>query len=74
MVSLVELSEVTEEGVLFRSPYDGKEILLTPEQSISIQNSLGTSAAFFTCFTSRHAVTSLCLRCGENPEQEPSRN
>lgn len=45
MVSLVELSEVTEEGVLFRSPYDGKEILLTPEQSIGIQNSLGTSSA-----------------------------
>ncbi|XP_066529892.1 queuine tRNA-ribosyltransferase catalytic subunit 1 [Hoplias malabaricus] len=42
MVSLVELSEVTEEGVTFRSPYDGKEILLTPEQSISIQNSLGS--------------------------------
>ncbi|KAF5903637.1 queuine tRNA-ribosyltransferase catalytic subunit 1, partial [Clarias magur] len=42
MVSLVELSEVTEEGVLFRSPYDGKEILLTPEQSVAIQNSLGS--------------------------------
>ncbi|KAA0705239.1 Queuine tRNA-ribosyltransferase catalytic subunit 1 [Triplophysa tibetana] len=42
MVSLVELSEVTEEGVTFRSPYDGKEILLTPEQSITIQNSLGS--------------------------------
>lgn len=42
MVSLVELSEVTEEGVTFRSPYDGKEILLTPEQSIAIQNSLGS--------------------------------
>lgn len=41
MVSLVELSEVTEEGVKFRSPYDGKEILLTPEESIAIQNSLG---------------------------------
>lgn len=41
MVSLVELSEVTEEGVKFKSPYDGKEILLTPEKSISIQNSLG---------------------------------
>lgn len=41
MVSLVELSEVTEEGVKFRSPYDCKEILLSPEKSISIQNSLG---------------------------------
>lgn len=41
MVSLVELSEVTEEGVKFKSPYDGKEILLSPEKSIGIQNSLG---------------------------------
>lgn len=41
MVSLVELSEVTEEGVKFKSPYDGKEILLSPEKSICIQNSLG---------------------------------
>ncbi|KAM4678264.1 LOW QUALITY PROTEIN: queuine tRNA-ribosyltransferase catalytic subunit 1 [Discoglossus pictus] len=43
MVSLVELSEVTEEGVHFKSPYDGKEILLTPgEKSIEIQNALGS--------------------------------
>uniref|UniRef100_A0A1A7WFY7 Queuine tRNA-ribosyltransferase catalytic subunit 1 n=2 Tax=Iconisemion striatum TaxID=60296 RepID=A0A1A7WFY7_9TELE len=42
MVSLVELSEVTEEGVKFKSPYDGKEILLSPEKSINIQNSLGS--------------------------------
>nr|XP_033780759.1 queuine tRNA-ribosyltransferase catalytic subunit 1 [Geotrypetes seraphini] len=42
MVSLVELSEVTEEGVTFTSPYDGKEILLTPEKSIEIQNALGS--------------------------------
>ena len=31
MVSLVSLSEVTEEGVRFRSPYDGDETLLSPE-------------------------------------------
>lgn len=41
MVSLVELSEVTETGVKFRSPYDGREILLTPEKSIEIQESIG---------------------------------
>ncbi|XP_044275230.1 queuine tRNA-ribosyltransferase catalytic subunit 1 [Varanus komodoensis] len=41
MVSLVTLSQVTEEGVHFCSPYDGKEILLTPEKSIEIQNALG---------------------------------
>ncbi|KAG7255518.1 hypothetical protein CRUP_009305 [Coryphaenoides rupestris] len=30
------------EGVKFTSPYDGSEILLTPEKSIEIQNSLGS--------------------------------
>ncbi|XP_077326395.1 queuine tRNA-ribosyltransferase catalytic subunit 1 isoform X1 [Lithobates pipiens] len=42
MVSLVELSKVTEEGVHFTSPYDNREILLTPEKSIEIQNALGS--------------------------------
>ncbi|XP_012921311.1 queuine tRNA-ribosyltransferase catalytic subunit 1 isoform X2 [Heterocephalus glaber] len=42
MVSLVALSEVTEEGVRFRSPYDGEETLLSPERSVEIQNSLGS--------------------------------
>ena len=41
MVSLVELSEVCEDGVKFHSPYDGKEIMLTPEKSIEIQNAIG---------------------------------
>ncbi|GAB5567731.1 queuine tRNA-ribosyltransferase accessory subunit 2 isoform X2 [Prionailurus iriomotensis] len=42
MVSLVSLSEVTEEGVRFRSPYDGDESLLSPEKSVEIQNALGS--------------------------------
>ncbi|XP_076977925.1 queuine tRNA-ribosyltransferase catalytic subunit 1 isoform X3 [Tamandua tetradactyla] len=42
MVSLVSLSEVTEEGVRFRSPYDGCETLLSPEKSVEIQNALGS--------------------------------
>lgn len=41
MVSLIELSEVTEEGVKFRSPYDNTDILLTPEKSMEIQNAIG---------------------------------
>jgi len=41
MVSLIELSEVTEDGVHFKSPYDGKEVMLTPEKSMAIQNSIG---------------------------------
>lgn len=41
MVSLLTLSEVTEEGVKFRSPHDGQETLLTPEYSIQLQNVIG---------------------------------
>jgi len=41
MVSLLKLSEVTEEGVVFQSPHDGSNMLLTPEKSIEIQNSIG---------------------------------
>jgi tRNA-guanine family transglycosylase len=41
MVSLLHLAEITEEGVTFQSPVDGSMMLLTPEQSIEIQNRLG---------------------------------
>ena len=43
MVSLAELSEVTEEGVEFKSHIkdDCRVIMLTPEESIRIQNKLG---------------------------------
>jgi len=43
MVSLSELSEVTENGVEFVSHIKGdkRKILLTPEKSIQIQNKLG---------------------------------
>ncbi|KAI9682714.1 MAG: hypothetical protein M1829_006701 [Trizodia sp. TS-e1964] len=42
MVSLLELARVTEEGVRFLSPHDGSPMLLTPEHSISLQNSIGS--------------------------------
>jgi queuine tRNA-ribosyltransferase catalytic subunit len=44
MVSLVKLSNVTEDGVSFVSPFDpkGTEImLLSPEESIRIQHAIG---------------------------------
>ncbi|KAL8144502.1 hypothetical protein V2J09_017534 [Rumex salicifolius] len=41
MVSLLELAEITEKGVTFKSPVDGKPMLLTPEESIEIQNRIG---------------------------------
>ena len=42
MVSLLDLAEITEEGVKFRSPIDGTEMMLTPEQSITFQNQIGS--------------------------------
>lgn len=41
MVSLLHLADITEEGVTFQSPTDGKRMLLTPEHSIAVQNRLG---------------------------------
>lgn len=41
MVSLLDLSKVTEEGVTFQSPHDSSEMLLRPEDSIAIQNKIG---------------------------------
>jgi len=41
MVSLLKLAKITEEGVVFQSPRDGQEMLLTPEESIKIQNRIG---------------------------------
>ncbi|KAL1120057.1 hypothetical protein V6Z11_D01G144600 [Gossypium hirsutum] len=41
MVSLLHLADITEKGVIFQSPVDGKPMLLTPEESIQIQNRIG---------------------------------
>ncbi|CAD7088567.1 unnamed protein product [Hermetia illucens] len=41
MVSLLQLAEIDEKGVNFKSPYDGSECMLTPEHSIQIQNVIG---------------------------------
>ncbi|XP_039279752.1 queuine tRNA-ribosyltransferase catalytic subunit isoform X2 [Nilaparvata lugens] len=41
MVSLLSLAEITEEGVKFESPYGGSHCMLSPENSIHIQNAIG---------------------------------
>jgi queuine tRNA-ribosyltransferase len=38
--SLAHLRKLSEQGVTFRSPIDGAEILLTPERSIEVQHGL----------------------------------
>ena len=49
--SLGDLVKITEEGVKFSSPYDGKKIFMTPEDSIQIQQNLGSDIvmAFDEC-------------------------
>lgn len=49
--SLSEMRSLTEEGVTFKSPRDGRMIKITPERSIQIQNALGADVimAFDEC-------------------------
>lgn len=41
MVSLLKLAHITEEGVEFASPHDGSLMMLTPEHSMALQNTIG---------------------------------
>ena len=49
--SLGQLAKVEEQGVHFKSPYDGKKIFMSPEDSMQIQNNLGSDIvmAFDEC-------------------------
>jgi queuine tRNA-ribosyltransferase len=49
--SLSQLRTISEQGVIFRSPRDGRLIEMTPEKSIQIQNALGADVimAFDEC-------------------------
>ena len=49
--SLSEMRSITETGVTFKSPRDGRMIEITPERSIQIQNALGADVimAFDEC-------------------------
>ena len=49
--SLAELRQMGEEGVSFKSPYDGSLVELSPERSIAVQNDLGADVimAFDEC-------------------------
>ncbi|GBE81009.1 Queuine tRNA-ribosyltransferase catalytic subunit [Sparassis crispa] len=41
LVSLNKFTQITEEGALFSSPFDGEPTMLTPEESMSIQHAIG---------------------------------
>ncbi|KAG6857686.1 hypothetical protein H0H87_004102 [Tephrocybe sp. NHM501043] len=41
LVSLSKFTTITEEGALFESPFTGEPTMLTPEESITIQHTIG---------------------------------
>jgi queuine tRNA-ribosyltransferase len=43
--SLAEMRKITEEGARFRSPVDGAEVFLSPEESMRIQRALASDIA-----------------------------
>lgn len=42
MVSLSKLCEINEEGVQFENPYNQSKMFIRPEDSINIQNAIGS--------------------------------
>src|SRR5258708_12293334 len=43
--SLAEMRKITEEGAQFRSPVDGAQVFLSPEESMRIQRTLASDVA-----------------------------
>ena len=58
--SLAKLRRITEEGVRFRSPIDGSEVRLTPEDSMDVQRALRSDIAMMfddcTAWPATHAA------------------
>ena len=71
--SLGELAKITEEGVSFQSPYDGKKCFMSPEDSMRIQENLGSDIVMVldecTPYPAAHnqakASMELSLRCAK---------
>ena len=82
--SLAKMRKITEQGVLFNSPVDGRKIELTPEYSMQIQKQLGSDIVmiFDECTpypaTEKEAMESMQLslrwaaRCKTAHECNPS--
>lgn len=83
--SLAQMRKISEEGVKFRSPTDGRIINMTPEHSIEIQNTLGADVimAFDECppatATREEVITATertyrwlkrCMSAHQKPEQQ----
>jgi len=80
--SLATLRKVSEEGVRFASPVNGDRLLLTPEESMRIQRSLGADIAMVFDECLEHAATEkqveksmqLSLRWAERSRRAHERN
>ncbi|KAG5638306.1 hypothetical protein H0H81_000724 [Sphagnurus paluster] len=59
MVSLSKFTTITEEGALFESPFTGEPTILTPEESIAIQHTIG--ADIIMQLDDMHKVSSLTV-------------
>lgn len=55
--SLAEMRKLTEEGVRFRSPVDGREVFFSPEESMRIQRVLGSDIAMSFDECTRYPAT-----------------
>ncbi len=55
--SLKSLRRITEEGVRFRSPVDGREVRLTPEDSMDVQLALRSDIAMALDDCTEHPAT-----------------
>jgi queuine tRNA-ribosyltransferase len=55
--SLESLRRITEEGVRFRSPIDGREVRLTPEDSMDVQRALRSDIAMALDDCTAHPAT-----------------
>jgi queuine tRNA-ribosyltransferase len=55
--SLKSLRRISEEGVLFRSPVDGREVRLTPEDSMEVQLALHSDIAMALDDCTEHPAT-----------------
>jgi queuine tRNA-ribosyltransferase len=72
MVSLLHLADITEEGVEFQSPVDGSRMLLTPEQSMEIQNGLGADIIMQVGLASAPHARSLVRRSLQLAARQPA--
>lgn len=55
--SLSSLRKIEDDGVIFRSHLDGREIYLTPEKAIAIQNALGADLITTLDYCTSYPVT-----------------